>query len=86
MIKYQYMLKIKLSPTGKKNARHYRIVVAEKKSKLTGRQVDILGHYHPLTPKTQPDRCVIDTQKLQHWLAQGAQPTARLRRLISARS
>jgi small subunit ribosomal protein S16 len=76
------MLKIKLSPLGKKNARHYRIVVAPENSKLTGKNVDILGHFHPLVKSGDPTRLVLDKKKLASWISQGAQPTAKIRRLM----
>ncbi len=40
------MLKIKLQPTGKRHQRFYRIVVAEGKSKLSGKVIDTLGTYN----------------------------------------
>lgn len=71
------MLKIKLAPTGKKNEIHYRIVVAEEHSKLTGRYQALLGHYHPLQKKLTVDRDLVTK-----WLSQGAQPTLRIRKLL----
>jgi len=46
------MLKIKLQPTGKRDQRYYRIVVAPDRSKLTGQYIDKLGSYDPSNPKT----------------------------------
>src|SRR3989344_947818 len=67
------MLMIKLAPTGKKHQRHYRLVVAEKRVKLTGNHQAILGHYHPLLPKSDPSRLVIDRTRIEQWLKKGAQ-------------
>ena len=41
------MLSIKFRPTGKKHQRYFKVVVAEKKSKLTGRNTDDLGWVNP---------------------------------------
>jgi small subunit ribosomal protein S16 len=71
------MLKIKLSPTGKKHEIHYRIVVVEEHSKLTGQGVAVLGHYHPLT-----NQLVVDRDLVSQWQKKGAQPTARIRELL----
>lgn len=71
------MLKIKLSPTGKKNEPHFRIVVAEDRSKITGSPVAVLGHYHPLTGEL-----TIDQSLVKIWIEKGAQPTLRMRRLL----
>ena len=70
------MLKIKLSPTGKKHERHYRIVVIEEHSKITGKNTEVVGHYHPLTKEL-----TLDKEKYQSWLKKGAQPTDIVRKL-----
>lgn len=72
------MLKIKLSPTGKKNAKHYRFVVMEEHSKLTGAAIDTLGHYHP----QENHSITIDKQKYEEWIKKGAQPSDKVRRLV----
>ena len=74
------MLKIKLSRTGKKDQPHYRIVVAEAKSKRDGKTTDILGSYNPnVTPK----EIVLDTKKYNNWIEKGAQPTNTVRNLYN---
>lgn len=66
------MLAIRLMRTGKIHAPHYRIVVQEKRSKLNGKAIDIVGHYHPASADKQ---LVIDKEKAQEWLSKGAQPS-----------
>jgi small subunit ribosomal protein S16 len=66
------MLAIRLTKTGKKNAPHYRIVVQEKRSKLNGKSIDIIGHYHPASTGKE---LVIDTERAAHWIKAGAQPS-----------
>lgn len=64
------MLVIRLTRTGKIHAPHYRIVVQEKRSKLNGKVVDSIGHYHP----AQAVKSVfVDKEKADHWLKLGAQ-------------
>jgi small subunit ribosomal protein S16 len=64
------MLVIRLSRTGKRHAPHYRIVVQEKRSRLNGRTIDIIGHYHP----AQATKLLaIDHDKAQLWIGRGAQ-------------
>ncbi|HJZ05123.1 30S ribosomal protein S16 [Candidatus Amesbacteria bacterium RIFCSPHIGHO2_01_FULL_48_32] len=70
------MLKIKLSPTGKKHDIHYRVVVMEENSKITGRFIASLGHYHPDSKKL-----TVDHNLLKSWVKKGAQPTNSLRKL-----
>lgn len=74
------MLKIKLSRTGRKNLASYRLVVAEKRSKMKGRVVDSLGSYNPHDPE---NKLIIDQQKYADWLKKGAQPTDTVRLLVT---
>ena len=71
------MLRIKLSPFGKKHAISYRLVVVEDRSKITGRPVATLGHL--VSKDSQP---VVDKQLVHDWISKGAQPTATVRRLL----
>jgi small subunit ribosomal protein S16 len=71
------MLKIKLAPLGKKHEIHYRIIVAEEHSKLTGDRLVVLGHYHPLQGTLK-----VDLEEVKSWISKGAQPTDKIRRLL----
>ena len=64
------MLAIKLQRIGKKHQAMYRIVVAEKRSKLGGPPVEDLGWYNPHTKASG-----IKAARVSHWLSVGAQPT-----------
>ncbi len=76
------MLAIKLRIVGKKHARSFRMVVQEKKSKLQGKFIDDLGWYNPHTKNS-----VINMERVELWLSQGAKPTATAGRvLVKARS
>ena len=76
------MLKIRLRRTGAKKQPSYRVVVAESTSPRDGTFLEILGHYNPLT---EPTTFVIKEDRVQVWLKNGAQPTERVARLLSAR-
>lgn len=73
------MLKIKLTRIGKKGESHYRIVVAERRSKRDGKFIDVLGYY---SPQSEPATIKVDRAKLQIWLNQGAQMTPTLKLLL----
>lgn len=64
------MLSIKLRPTGKKHQRTFRIVVAEKRSKLNGRFVADLGWID-----SHRDAFEVNKEEAQKWIGFGAQPT-----------
>lgn len=72
------MLVLRLTRTGKAHEPHYRIVVQEKRSKLTGKAVDQIGHYHPATTK----ELVIDEEKAKLWLSRGAQASDTVTNLL----
>ncbi len=73
------MLVIRLTRTGKAHDPHYRIVVQEKRSKLNGKSIDIVGHYHPAHPGKQ---LVVDQDKVRMWLAKGAQSSDTVTNLL----
>ena len=75
------MLKIRLRRVGAKKQPAYRVVVAEASAPRDGRFVDIIGHYNPLT---NPSTIVINAEKATKWLRQGAQPTERVAKLLTA--
>ena len=73
------MLRIRLRRTGSKNQPSYRIVVADSRKPRDGRFVDYFGHY---TPRFDPPEMVMDTEKAQKWISQGAQPSDAVKRII----
>ena len=74
------MLKIKLFPTGKRNQRKFRIVIAEARSKREGKYLEVLGFYDPLT---DPAILSLDKERYQKWIEKGAQPTQTVRLLAN---
>ena len=65
---------------GRKKQPHYRVVVADSLSPRDGRFVESLGYYKPLT---QPARLVLDMDRVDHWLSQGAEPSGTVKSLIA---
>jgi len=74
------MVKIRLRRVGSKKKPSYRLVVADARAPRDGAFIDIIGHYNPLT---DPETVVIDEEKAQNWLRQGAQPTDTAARLLA---
>lgn len=64
------MLAIKLQRIGRKHQPSYRVVVAEKKSKLKSPPVEDLGSYSTFTKVV-----TINKDRAAYWLGVGAQPT-----------
>jgi small subunit ribosomal protein S16 len=66
---------------GSKKNPIWRVVVADQRSPRDGRFIETIGHYNP---QTEPSTIVIDDDRLQHWLARGAQPTGTVKQLVKA--
>ncbi|UGY93829.1 30S ribosomal protein S16 [Streptomyces gobiensis] len=65
-------VKIKLKRLGKIRAPHYRIIVADSRTRRDGRAIEEIGLYHPVQ---NPSRIEVDSERVQYWLGVGAQPT-----------
>lgn len=61
---------IRLTRGGAKKKPSYRIVVLDSRKKRDGEYLDKIGHYNPCM---NPAEIVIDREKLEKWIAQGAQ-------------
>ena len=75
-------LKIRLTRAGAKKRPYYRIVIADSRSPRDGRFIERVGAYDPMKPKDDPARVTLETEKVQAWLAKGAQPTDRVMRFL----
>src|SRR5258706_7054539 len=58
---------------------HYRIVVADARTKRDGRAIEEIGKYYP---KSDPSFIEVDSDRAQHWLSVGALPTDPVRKLL----
>jgi len=65
-------VRIRLMRMGKIRNPQYRIVVADARTKRDGRAIEYLGIYHP---KEEPSRIEVNSERVQHWLSVGAQPS-----------
>jgi len=77
------MLKIRLARGGAKKRPYYSIVVADSHSPRDGRFIEKVGSYNPLLKKDDPNRVVLKVERIQEWMAKGAQPTDRVARELS---
>ena len=73
-------LKIRLARGGAKKRPFYRIVVADSRSPRDGRFIEKVGHYDPMVEDSK--RVTLVTERIQHWLSVGAQPTDRVLRFL----
>ncbi len=72
------MLKIRLQMTGRRNDRHFRIIVTEGSSgPRSGKYVEKIGFINPRTKELQ-----IDTDRAKYWLSVGAQASDRVYNIL----
>jgi small subunit ribosomal protein S16 len=72
-------VKIRLKRMGKIRAPHYRIVVADSRTKRDGRAIEEIGKYHPTH---EPSLIEVDSERVKYWLSVGAQPTEQVRAIL----
>jgi small subunit ribosomal protein S16 len=74
------MLAIRLRRAGSKKRPFFRVVVADSRAARDSSFVEILGHY---SPRSKPAVVKVDSERVAHWLKQGAQPSDSVRTLIA---
>ena len=72
-------VKIRLRRMGAKRAPFYRVVVADSRFPRDGRFIEEIGTYDPTK---DPAAVNIDSEKAKKWIANGAQPTDTVKRLL----
>jgi small subunit ribosomal protein S16 len=72
-------VRIRLTRVGATKQPTYRVVVADSRNARDGRSIETIGHYNP---RTDPVEVAIDEAKAKKWLAQGAQPSTTVARLL----
>jgi small subunit ribosomal protein S16 len=73
-------VKIRLARHGAKKAPYYRVVVADGRARRDGRFIEIVGRYNP---RVTPSFVEIDLEKVDAWIAKGAQPTEAAGKIIA---
>ena len=73
------MVKIRLQREGKKKAPFYHIVVADSRSPRDGKIIEQIGTYDPMT---NPSTIVLDSEKVEKWIKNGAKPTDTVKKII----
>ena len=74
-------VKIRLRRMGAKKRPFYRIVVADSRYPRDGRFIEEIGTYNPLI---QPAEVKVDADAAKKWIANGAQPTDKVKAILKA--
>ena len=72
-------VKIRLRRMGAKKAPFYRIVVADSRYPRDGRFIEEVGYHDPTK---EPSVIKVDKEKVEKWIASGAQPTDTVKALL----
>ena len=72
-------VEIRLARHGAKKRPYYRIVVADSRAPRDGRFIEEVGRYNPCV---HPHLVKFDMEKVDKWIANGAQPTDTVARLL----
>ena len=75
-------LKIRLARAGTTKRPYYHVVIADARSPRDGRFIEKVGTYDPKVEDSK--RVNLVTERIQHWLSVGAQPTDRVLRFLDA--
>ena len=70
---------IRLMRAGAKKRPFYRMVAADSRRQRDGRFLEILGHYNPIA---KPFELVVKKEKIESWIAKGAQPSEQVASLL----
>ena len=73
------MVKMRLKRMGSKGAPFYRIVIADSRYPRDGRFIEESGTYDPTK---EPSVIKVDEEAARKWLAQGAQPTDTVKKVL----
>jgi small subunit ribosomal protein S16 len=73
------MVKIRLSRVGTKKRPFYRVVAIDQRKPRDGRPLEFLGTYDP---GPTPEKVELKTERLEAWIAQGAQLSPTVRALV----
>ena len=70
--------KVRLTRSGSKKHPFYRVVAINSDTRRDGRPLEFLGYYNP---NTNPADVKLDQEKIDKWLATGAEMSATVRSL-----
>lgn len=75
------MVVIRLARGGSKHRPFYNVIVTDSRSRRDGRFIERVGFYNPVANEKQ-ERVLLNADRLNHWIAQGAQVSDSVAKLI----
>ena len=77
------MVKIRLTQTGKKNQKTYRVIAIEEGKRRDGAAIENLGFYNPLV---KPAQLSVKKDRVAYWVSVGAQITPSVQKLLAPKA
>jgi small subunit ribosomal protein S16 len=74
-----YMVTIRLSRTGKRKQPYYRIVVQDSQKDPWSPAIEVIGN---LDPRKERKDTMVNKERAEYWLKNGAQPSATVKNLF----
>ena len=74
---------LRLSRGGSKKRPFFRIVAADIRAPRDGRYLERLGTYNPMKDKDDPERVMLNKERIKYWLSVGAKPTQRVQNFLA---
>ena len=75
------MVVIRLSRGGAKKRPFYHLVVTDSRNRRDGRYIERVGYFNPIA-QGQELRLHVDSERVEHWLGQGAKTSDRVTTLL----
>ena len=75
------MVTIRLARGGAKKRPFYHIVVTDSRARRDSSYIERLGYFNP-TAKGQEVRLNLESDRIAHWIGEGAQPSERVAKLL----
>ncbi len=73
------MVMIRLTRAGAKKRPYYRVIAIDRRAARDGRPLEFLGTYDPLH---NPAKIALESERIEAWLARGAQLSPAVRSLV----
>jgi small subunit ribosomal protein S16 len=77
------MVVIRLARGGAKKRPFYQVVVTDSRNARDGRFIERVGFFNPVA-KGAAENVVLDADRYNYWLSQGAQPSERVAQIAKA--
>ncbi len=77
------MVTIRLTRRGARNQPFYHVVVTDSRKRQGGSSLESVGFFNPIAKRAQA-KLKLDLPRIDYWVGQGAQPSERVRSLVSS--